>query len=89
MLASFVAGLVNFPYLPVFVFLCCACVCVIGFEQKTVLSRKRVGLLWESKNGVPLTHDTSAKLRQRMERKGGRKKWQELQVGASYNTSGC
>ena len=58
--------------------------CVIGFEQKTF------GLLWESKNWLPLTHDTSAKLRQRMERKGvgksGRSyKWvlATIQVGAS------
>ena len=85
LLASFVTSLrrpcfglcLCFCVLPVFVFLCSPCVCVIGFEHKTVYP------LWESKNWVPLTCDPLLQNWGKEWEERRRKKWQEVQVGAS------
>ena len=66
-----------FCVLPVFVFLCSPCVCVIGFEHKTVYP------LWKSKNWVPLTCDPLLQNWGKEWEERRRKKWQEVQVGAS------
>ena len=60
-----------------FVFLCSPCVCVIGFEHKTVYP------LWKSKNWVPLTCDPLLQNWGKEWEERRRKKWQEVQVGAS------
>ena len=70
-----------------------ACVCVIGFEHKTVLCHRFwAENIWLAvgKQELAATHTWHVcKIEAKNGKKGGRKKWQELQVGASYNTSGC
>ena len=90
----------EFPIF-VFVFLCRACVCVIGFEHKTVLSRKELACCGKARTGchshMTRLQNCGKEWRETVGKSGssykwvlvseewggmGRKKWEELQVGA-------